>query len=173
MLYYLFIPLYEKFEIPCCGYFKFSRIKSCFCQPIRLHYFLAMPVKSRLVDHILANLIKVNQTPFVGELMNTNPRSNSERGLVQNRLWRPFPESPETLRVFLEWQFSLYLQNKGVSRHETLQLLKFLFPLQYMKRSALQNKQVGVLWMAFRARKDFGTFEKRAPGVCRHVGHMN
>ena len=34
-----------------------------------------------------------------------------------------------------------------------------------MKRPALQNKQAGVLRMAFRARKDFGTFEKRAPGV--------
>ena len=33
-----------------------------------------------------------------------------------------------------------------------------------MKRPALQNKQVGVLQMAFRARKVFGTFEKRAPG---------
>ena len=33
-----------------------------------------------------------------------------------------------------------------------------------MKRPALQNKQVGVLRMAFRARKVFGTFEKRTPG---------
>ena len=32
-----------------------------------------------------------------------------------------------------------------------------------MKRPALQNKQVIVLRMAFRARKVFGTFEKRAP----------
>ena len=32
-----------------------------------------------------------------------------------------------------------------------------------MKRPALQNKQVRVLRMAFRARKVFGTFEKRAP----------
>ena len=34
-----------------------------------------------------------------------------------------------------------------------------------MKRTALQNKRVRVLRMAFRARKDFGTFEKRAPGL--------
>ena len=32
-----------------------------------------------------------------------------------------------------------------------------------MKRPALQNKQVAVLRMAFRARKVLGTFEKRAP----------
>ena len=32
-----------------------------------------------------------------------------------------------------------------------------------MKRPALQNKRVGVLRMAFRAGKVFGTFEKRAP----------
>ena len=33
-----------------------------------------------------------------------------------------------------------------------------------MKRPALQNKWVAVLGMALRARKVFGTFEKRAPG---------
>ena len=34
-----------------------------------------------------------------------------------------------------------------------------------MKRAVLQNKRVGVLRMAFRARKvSVGTFEKRAPG---------
>ena len=32
-----------------------------------------------------------------------------------------------------------------------------------MKRLALQNKRVRVLRMAIRARKVFGTFEKRAP----------
>ena len=44
-----------------------------------------------------------------------------------------------------------------------MQLFLFLFPFQHMKRPALQNKLVGVLRMAFRARKVFGTFEKRAP----------
>ena len=34
-----------------------------------------------------------------------------------------------------------------------------------MKRPALQNKQVVLLKMAFRARKVLGTFEKRAPGA--------
>ena len=58
----------------------------------------------------------------------------------------------------------MYLQKEGVSRHETLQLFLFVFPLQHMKRPALHNKQVGVLRMALRARKVFGTFEKRAPG---------
>ena len=83
------------------------------------------------------------------------------------RTWCPFLESPETFRVFFEWHNSLCIfKNKGVSRHETLQLFEFLFPLQRVKRPASQNKRVGVLWMAFRARKAFGTFEKRAPGVC-------
>ena len=36
-----------------------------------------------------------------------------------------------------------------------------------MKRPALHNKQVGVLRMVFRARKVFGTFEKRAPGIIK------
>ena len=34
-----------------------------------------------------------------------------------------------------------------------------------MKKSALQNKRVGFLRMAFRARKAFGTFEKQAPDL--------
>ena len=38
-----------------------------------------------------------------------------------------------------------------------------------MKRPALQNKQVVVLRMAFRARKVLGTFEKRAPGPSSKV----
>ena len=58
----------------------------------------------------------------------------------------------------------MYLQNEGVSRHETLQLFLFLFPLQHIKRPALQNKRVVILRMGFRARKVIGTFEKRAPG---------
>ena len=47
-----------------------------------------------------------------------------------------------------------------------MQLFLFLFPFQSMKRPALQNKQGGVLRMAFRARKVqvFGTLEKRSPG---------
>lgn len=35
-----------------------------------------------------------------------------------------------------------------------------------MKRPALQNKWVGLLPIAFRARKDLGSFEKRAPYYC-------
>ena len=38
-----------------------------------------------------------------------------------------------------------------------------------MKRPALQNKRVAVLRMAFRARKVFGTLEKRAPGHNCHI----
>ena len=56
---------------------------------------------------------------------------------------------------------SLYLQNKGVSKPATLQLFQFLFPLQHIKRQALQNKRVAI---GFRARKVLGTFKKRAPG---------
>ena len=50
---------------------------------------------------------------------------------------------------------------------ETLQLFTFLYPLQHMKRPASQNKRGGVLRMAFRVRKVFGTFEKRTPGAVR------
>ena len=40
-----------------------------------------------------------------------------------------------------------------------------------MKRPTLQNMGVGVLRMVFRARKVFGTFEKRAPA--RHLKKMH
>ena len=73
--------------------------------------------------------------------------------------------SPNFSGVFRVTKLSMYLQNEGVSRHETLQLSLFLFPLQNMKRPALQNKQVVSLQMAFRARKVLGTFEKQGPGA--------
>ena len=38
-----------------------------------------------------------------------------------------------------------------------------------MKKPALQNKDVGVLGMAFRARKVFGTVEKRALALFSRV----
>ena len=54
-----------------------------------------------------------------------------------------------------------------VSQNETLQLFLFLFLLQHMKRPALQNRQVALLRMAFRARNVLGTFEKQGPGYPR------
>ena len=45
-----------------------------------------------------------------------------------------------------------------------MQLFLFLFALQDMKRPTLQNKQLVLLQIAFRARNVLGTFEKRAPG---------
>ena len=56
-----------------------------------------------------------------------------------------------------------------------MQLFLLLLLLQYMKKSALQNKRVGVLRVAFRARKVLGTFEKRADFTFRIVNfpHMD
>ena len=42
-----------------------------------------------------------------------------------------------------------------------------------MKRPALQNERVGVLRTAFRARKVFGTFEKRATGLQRKAHEVS
>lgn len=39
-----------------------------------------------------------------------------------------------------------------------------IFPIATYKKTSLQNKQVGVLRMAFPAGKVLGTFEKRVPG---------
>ena len=48
--------------------------------------------------------------------------------------------------------------------HNSLCIFKtnVLFPLQHMKRQALQKKQVRVLRMAFRARKVLGSFSRNA-----------
>ena len=59
----------------------------------------------------------------------------------------------------------MYLQNEGVSRHETLQLVLFLFPLQHMKRPALQNKQVVVFKWLFGPAKFSGLLRNRAQGT--------
>ena len=49
-------------------------------------------------------------------------------------------------------------------RSETRNFASTLFfPFTNYERPALQNKRAGVLRKAFRARKIFGTFEKRAP----------
>ena len=82
--------------------------------------------------------------------------------------WSPFLESPETFRAHFTWHNSLC-----ILRQEILQLFKFLFPLQRMKRSASRNKRGGVLRMAFRVRKVFGTFEKRAPAFCPRLPNIH
>ena len=71
----------------------------------------------------------------------------------------PFLESPETFRVLFEWRTSLCIFKTKASRGTKL------CSCLNLKRPASQSKRVGVLWMAFLARKAFGTFEKRAPGL--------
>mgnify|MGYP006964530288 CR=1 FL=1 len=50
--------------------------------------------------------------------------------------WGPFLESPETLQAHFGWHISICIfKAKGDSRHETLQLFYFIFPLQHEKAS--------------------------------------
>ena len=87
-----------------------------------------------------------------------------EKFQLSLEIWGPFLERPETFQVT---QFSFVSSKRRCAPcHETSQLFLFLFPLQHIKRPALQNKRVGVLRVAFRARKVFWSFEKRTPGVC-------
>ena len=55
------------------------------------------------------------------------------------------------------------------SKQRRLEERNFEITFVIMKRPALQNKQVVLLRMAFRARKVLGTFEKRAPGQCNVI----
>ena len=93
--------------------------------------------------------------------------------LFRTQLLGPVSRKSRNFSGVFRVTFSLYLQNEGVSRHETLQLFLCLLPLQHIKRPVLQNKKVVVLRMAFRALKVLGTFEKRAPGpgVLPYMGY--
>ena len=62
-------------------------------------------------------------------------------------------------------QFPLYLKNGEDLSRQTSQSFFFYLPWKHVKRSAFQNKRLAVSQIAFRARKVFGTFEKRAPGA--------
>ena len=61
-------------------------------------------------------------------------------------------------------QLPLYLKNGEDLSRQTSQSLFFLLPWKHFKRSAFQIKRLALSQMAFRARKVFGTFEKRPPG---------
>ena len=70
--------------------------------------------------------------------------------------WQPI--SLETYRAHFWLHNSLSQQGHLDVRNFVVISFNFL-PLQHMKRPALQNKRVGVLGMAFRARKVSGSFE--------------
>ena len=76
----------------------------------------------------------------------------------------PFVESPEGFRANFGWQFSLYLQNKGVSKHETFSYFNF-YSLYNVKRPAIQNKQVRVYTNGFSNPKSFWDFRETRYGL--------
>ena len=78
----------------------------------------------------------------------------------------PALERLDTYIMFLSFPFLSYHNSLCSSRTEsTSQLFFFLLPWKHVKRSAFQNKQLAISQMAFRARKIFRIFEKRAPEV--------
>ena len=90
-----------------------------------------------------------------------------------NNIRVPFLESPGIFRAHFGEHNSLCIFKTKASRGTKLcSYFNFYFLYNIMKRPALQNKQVGVLRMAFRARNVFGTFEKRAPGCSVDIGDL-
>ena len=82
----------------------------------------------------------------------------------QSKARGPFLESPETFGR-ISGDIILFVSSKRRRLEpRNFAVIFILFRLQHIKRPALQNKQVVVLRMAFRARKVLGTFEKRPPG---------
>ena len=80
--------------------------------------------------------------------------------------WGLFLESPETFRPYFGRHNSLCIFKTKALRGTKLCSYFHFYSLCniIMKRPALQNKQVVLYQMAFRARKVLGTFKKRAPG---------
>ena len=80
----------------------------------------------------------------------------------------PFLESPEILRAHFGEHNSHCIFKTNASQDTKLYnylIFYFLYNIS-VKRPALQKKWIEFLPIAFRARKDFGTFEKRAPYYC-------
>ena len=94
-------------------------------------------------------------------------KASVDKGQTANR--RPGARFSKVAKL-LEWHDSLYnFKMKKFRDTKYCSFLKFSFPSQHIKKPALQNKRVGVLQMAFWARKVFGTFEKEAPGTYKSV----
>ena len=76
----------------------------------------------------------------------------------------------ESFWAYFDWHNSFFIFKTKAFPGTKLQLFLFLFlfPLQHLKRPALQNKQVVILnlWRDFRAGSVIGSFEKRSPGAC-------
>ena len=81
----------------------------------------------------------------------------------------------------LRWLFgrisgdTLFVSSKRTRLEARNFAVIFIFiPFTTCEKISLQNKQVVILRMAFRARKVLGTFEKRAPGPnCSRHGSAN
>ena len=71
-------------------------------------------------------------------------------------VWEDFTDLVRVSRVT---KFPLYLKNEDVSRQQICSFMSWISS----KRLTFWNKWIAVLEMAFRARKVYGTFEKRAP----------
>ena len=86
---------------------------------------------------------------------------------------RPDAHSPKSRSFSDETILFVSLKRKRLEARNIAVILIFI-PFTTYKRSALQNKQVGVLRMAFRTRKVSGTFDKRASGLERdRVSHRS
>ena len=76
-----------------------------------------------------------------------------------------FSKNPKTFRAHFGCHNTLCIFKTKASRVTKLCSYFYFYSLYNIgKKTALQNKEDGVLGMAFRAPKVFGTFEKRAPG---------
>jgi len=88
--------------------------------------------------------------------------------------WSLFLKSPERFQVPFGWQILFLSVKQSCLEGQNFEVVLIFFPLQHMKRLALQNKWVGVLQMAFQAWKVLRTFKKHAtllaePSLTVHI----
>ena len=93
------------------------------------------------------------------------PVPKFDRGLSRNGPLACVSRNPQNFPgLFQVHNFIRIVKTKIVSRHEILQKFSPFESQNHSKKPAFKNKWIVFLKVAFRTRKVFATFDKRAPG---------
>ena len=104
---------------------RYSLVFTCFS------FFISIELVAKRNRYICVSICLMFQMIDTGSLLMPISRPGAR-----------FSKVPKLFGCFSS-DIILFVSSK--QRHETLQLFKVLFPLQYMKRPASQDKRVGVL----------------------------
>ena len=117
-----------------------------------------------ILDHSLCSTRRLSvhyRRAVLGPTRNKRLSLEQRKFLTIGRSWQK-PGACFSKVAKLSGDIILFVSSKRRwSVSQNFAVILIFIPKQHMKRSALQNKRVGVLGVAFRARKVFGSFEKR------------